>query len=65
MDMTALSLVREAYLIQQGNWTMLHAAAGAVGLIMYQLPRAFVTKTIATAGEPEKVELSKKMVRIM
>lgn len=60
MGMTALSLVREAYPVQKGDWVMLHAAAGGVGLLMCQLLRAVGAKTIATAGGPEKCELAEK-----
>jgi NADPH:quinone reductase len=60
MGMTALSLVREAYPVQKGDWVMLHAAAGGVGLLMCQLLRSIGAKTIATAGGPEKCELAKK-----
>jgi NADPH:quinone reductase len=60
MGMTALSLVRESYAVQKGDWVMLHAAAGGVGLLMCQLLRAIGAKTIATAGGPEKCELAKK-----
>ncbi len=60
MGITALALVREAYPVQKGEWVMLHAAAGGVGLIMCQLLRAIGARTIATAGGPEKCELAKK-----
>jgi NADPH:quinone reductase len=60
MGMTALSLVREAYPVQRGDWVMLHAAAGGVGLLMCQLLKAIGAKTIATAGGPEKCELARK-----
>ncbi|ERF68253.1 hypothetical protein EPUS_02709 [Endocarpon pusillum Z07020] len=60
MGMTALSLVKEAYPVQKGDWVMLHAAAGGVGLLMCQLLRAIGAKTIATAGGAEKCELARK-----
>ena len=60
MGMTALSLVKEAYPVQRGDWVMLHAAAGGVGLLMCQLLKDIGAKTIATAGGPEKCELAKK-----
>lgn len=60
MGMTALSLVREAYPVQKGDWVMFHAAAGGVGLLMCQLLRAIGAKTIATAGGPEKCKLAKE-----
>jgi NADPH:quinone reductase len=60
MGMTALALVEEAYRVQKGDWVMLHAAAGGVGLLMCQLLKARGARTIATAGGPEKCELAKK-----
>lgn len=60
MGMTALTLVREAYPVRKGDWVMLHAGAGGVGLLMCQLLRAIGARTITTAGGPEKCELAKK-----
>lgn len=60
MGMTALSLVREAYPVRSGEWVMLHAAAGGVGLLMCQLLRAMGAKTIATAGGKEKCALARE-----
>jgi NADPH:quinone reductase len=60
MGMTALSLVREAYPVKKGDWVLLHAAAGGVGLLMCQLLKAIGARTIATAGGPEKCTLAKE-----
>jgi NADPH2:quinone reductase len=58
--LTALTLIREAYHVQKGDWILVHAAAGGVGLWLCQLLAAVGAKTIATASTPEKLELAKK-----
>lgn len=58
MGMTALSLVTEAYKVQKGDWIMLHAAAGGVGLLMCQILKKLGAKTIATAGGAAKVKMA-------
>lgn len=60
MGMTALSLVKESYLVKKGDTVLLHAAAGGVGLLMCQILKGLGAKTIATAGGAEKVALAKK-----
>lgn len=54
---TALTLVEEAYLAKRGDVVLVHAAAGAVGLILCQLLAAEGVTVIATAGGPEKCAL--------
>ncbi|KAH0019474.1 NAD(P)-binding protein, partial [Aureobasidium melanogenum] len=58
--LTALTLIREAYHVQKGDWILVHAAAGGVGLWLCQLLAAVGAKTIATASTQEKLELAKK-----
>ena len=58
--LTALTLIREAYHVQKGDWILVHAAAGGVGLWLCQLLAAVGARTIATASTPEKLELAKK-----
>ena len=60
MGMTALSLVQEAYPVQKGDWVLVHAAAGGVGLILCQILKSMGAHTIGTAGGPTKCELAKK-----
>lgn len=60
MGMTALSLVRESYPVKKGDWVLLHAAAGGVGLLMCQILKAMGARTIGTAGGPEKCALAKE-----
>ncbi|KAL7629280.1 NADPH:quinone reductase [Parahypoxylon ruwenzoriense] len=58
--LTALTLVREAYHVEKGDWVLVHAAAGGTGLLLVQLLKAIGANTIGTASTPEKVELAKK-----
>lgn len=60
MGMTALGLVQEAYPVQRGDWVLVHAAAGGVGLLMCQILRDMGARTIGTAGGPEKCALAKE-----
>ncbi|KAI1940680.1 NADPH:quinone reductase [Ophidiomyces ophidiicola] len=58
---TTLSLVREAYPVQKGDWILLHAAAGGAGYLMTQMLKMAGAKVIGTAGGLEKVELVKSL----
>ncbi|EEH06617.1 quinone oxidoreductase [Histoplasma capsulatum G186AR] len=57
--LTTLTFVREAYPVKQGDWILIHAAAGGAGFLMTQLVKMTGAKVIATAGGPAKVELVK------
>lgn len=58
--LTALTLIREAYFVQKGEWVLVHAAAGGVGLWLCQLLRSVGAKVIGTASTADKIELAKK-----
>ncbi|KAL0262631.1 NADPH:quinone reductase [Diplodia seriata] len=58
--LTALTLIREAHAVQKGDWVLVHAAAGGVGLWLCQLLRAVGARTIATASSEAKRELARK-----
>jgi NADPH2:quinone reductase len=58
--LTALTLIREAYEVKKGDWILVHAAAGGVGLWLCQLLRAVGAKTIGTASTADKIELAKQ-----
>ncbi|KAF3003563.1 NADPH:quinone reductase [Curvularia kusanoi] len=58
--LTALTLIREAYAVQKGDWVLVTAAAGGVGLWLCQLLKAVGARTIATASTEEKRELAKQ-----
>jgi len=46
--------------LQPGEWVLVHAAAGGVGLCAVQIAKAKGAKVIATAGSKEKLEIAKK-----
>jgi NADPH:quinone reductase len=58
--LTALTLIREAYFVKKGDWVLVHAAAGGVGLWFCQLLKAVGARVIGTASTAEKIELAKK-----
>jgi NADPH2:quinone reductase len=58
--LTALTLIKEAYLVKKGDWVLVHAAAGGVGLWLCQLLKAVGARVIGTASTSEKIELAKK-----
>lgn len=58
--LTAVTLIREAYAVQKGDWVLVTAAAGGVGLWLVQLLKAIGARTIATASSQEKRELAKQ-----
>ncbi|KAI5806779.1 hypothetical protein DFH27DRAFT_608951 [Peziza echinospora] len=58
--LTALTLIREAYHVKKGDWILVHAAAGGVGLWLVQLLRDVGAHVIATASTDAKLELAKK-----
>ncbi|KAF4999539.1 hypothetical protein FDECE_11490 [Fusarium decemcellulare] len=58
--LTAWTLIREAGEVKAGQWVLVHAAAGGVGLLLVQMLRAVGAKTIGTASTEEKLALAKK-----
>ncbi|KAI9152124.1 putative quinone oxidoreductase [Paramyrothecium foliicola] len=58
--LTALTLIREAANVQPGQWTLVHAAAGGVGILLVQMLRALGAKVIGTASTEEKCALARK-----
>lgn len=59
--LTVLTLVRESYAVQAGEWVMVHAAAGGAGYLLTQLLKSIGARVIATAGGPQKCELVKDL----
>lgn len=45
--------------IKQGDWVLVHAAAGGVGLAAVQIAKAFGATVIATAGTQHKMDVAK------
>lgn len=58
--LTALTLVEEAYKVQQGDYVFVTAAAGGVGLLLNQLLKLRGAHTIAVASSEEKLALAKE-----
>jgi NADPH:quinone reductase len=52
-------LVRRTYPVKKGDWTLVHAAAGGVGLLMCQWLHALGANVIGTVGSEEKAKLVK------
>jgi len=53
------ALVYRAHL-QPGEWLLVHAAAGGVGLAAVQIGKALGARVIATAGGAEKLEIARQ-----
>ncbi|KAL3953897.1 hypothetical protein ACCO45_011853 [Purpureocillium lilacinum] len=58
--LTAWTFVREAGEVKPGQWTLVHAAAGGVGLLLVQMLRSVGAKIIGTASSKEKCELARQ-----
>ncbi|KAH9874720.1 hypothetical protein IAQ61_003910 [Plenodomus lingam] len=58
--LTAVTLIRDAYAVQKGDWILVTAAAGGVGLWLCQLLKAVGARVIATASTSEKRALAKE-----
>jgi len=57
---TARYLAFESYPIQKGDWVIVHAAAGGVGLLLTQLAKLAGARVIGTTSSDEKAELARK-----
>lgn len=58
--MTAHYLIKSVYQVQPGDWLLVHAGAGGVGLILTQWATSVGARVITTASTPEKAELSRQ-----
>ena len=57
--LTAVGLVRKGYTVQKGDWIVVHAAAGGVGLLLSQLGRLLGAHVIGTVSTEEKAALAR------
>jgi NADPH2:quinone reductase len=57
--LTALTLIRESHPVKEGEWILVHAAAGGVGLLLVQMLKAIGAKVIATCST-SKIDVVKK-----
>lgn len=56
---TAHFLSHDSYPIEQGDWVLVHAASGGVGLLLTQLAKLRGGRVIATTSTDEKAELAR------
>lgn len=54
--LTALTLIREAHPVKAGEFVLVHAAAGGVGLLLCQMLKQIGARTIGTASTEAKCE---------
>jgi NADPH:quinone reductase len=57
--MTGHYLAFDSYPIQEGDWVVVHAAAGGVGLLLTQLAKLRGGRVIATTSTEEKAQLAR------
>lgn len=57
--LTAQFLVRRTHRVKKGEWILVHAAAGGVGLLLCQWARALGAKVIGVVGSDGKAKLAK------
>lgn len=58
--MTARYLLRQCYKVQKGDFVLVHAAAGGMGLLLCQWAKSLGAKVIGTTSSPAKMALAKK-----
>ncbi len=56
---TAQYLVADSYPVGEGDWVVVHSAAGGVGLLLTQLVRARGGHVLATTSSEDKAELAR------
>src|SRR5215216_5963811 len=57
--MTAHYLLHSSYPLKKDETTLIHAAAGGVGLLLVQMAKKIGARVIATAGTEEKAQLAR------
>jgi NADPH:quinone reductase len=58
--MTAHYLLRDCYHVTTGEWILIHAAAGGVGLLMTQIAHRIGARIIGTTSTDEKATLARE-----
>lgn len=58
--LTAEYLLRRTYRVQRGDWILVHAAVGGVGLLLSQWGKALGARVIGVVGSEAKAALAKK-----
>jgi len=58
--LTAQCLLRKTYRLRAGEWILVHAASGGVGLLLCQWARTLGAKVIGVVGHEDKVALARR-----
>ncbi|KAF8929303.1 NADPH:quinone reductase [Dissophora ornata] len=58
--LTAWSLVRQSYKVEKGDWVLIHAAAGGVGLLLCQMCKLLGANVIGTTSTEAKAKIAKE-----
>ncbi|GAA5857956.1 hypothetical protein JCM8547_006638 [Rhodosporidiobolus lusitaniae] len=58
--LTALTFVKEAHEVKEGQFVLVQAAAGGLGLLLVQLAKRFGATVIGTTSTTEKAEIARK-----
>ncbi|HLB09123.1 MAG TPA: quinone oxidoreductase [Gemmatimonadaceae bacterium] len=58
--MTAHYLLTDCYRVQKGEWILIHAAAGGMGLLLTQIARGLGARVIGTTSTEEKAALARE-----
>ncbi len=58
--MTARYLLKQTHKVRKGDWVLVHAAAGGMGLLLCQWARNIGARVIGTTSSEEKAKLAKK-----
>ena len=58
--MTAYYLAFDSYPIEEGDWVLVHAAAGGVGLLLTQIAKLRGARVIATTSSEKKAALARQ-----
>jgi NADPH2:quinone reductase len=58
--MTAHYLASDSYPIESGDWVLVHAAAGGVGLLLTQLSKLRGGRVVGTTSSEQKADLARK-----
>ncbi|KAG0267631.1 NADPH:quinone reductase [Actinomortierella ambigua] len=60
IGMTSLGLVKLGYEVKKGDWVLIHAAAGGIGLVLCQLCKQAGAHVIGTTSSDTKAEMVKR-----
>ena len=58
--LTAEYLLRRTYRVRRGDWVLVHAAAGGVGLLLCQWARSLGARVIGVVGNDAKAQLARR-----